>query len=487
MNKADIALIGLSTMGQNLALNIADKGYTLACYNRTTTKTDAFIRERATGKTIQGYHSLPELIAQLGQPRIVIAMVKAGHPVDELIEQLSPLLAAGDVLIDAGNSNYTDTIRRANLLEKRGLHFLGVGISGGEAGALHGPAIMCGGSPAAWEVAGPILMKIAAKTQDGTPCCDWLGRDGAGHFVKMAHNAIEYAEMQAIAETYQLLRDVAGLDNPQMSEIFAGWSNGSYLLEITAQILKYPDKNKLALAPENTSFCGKNAFLIDNILDVAKQKGTGRWAVDAALDLELPLNMVADAVFARFLSALQEERQTAAGRARQAKIKMLKDPNKLLTALGQAIFAVQIISFAQGFLLLRGGSEQFHWNFNYARVAQIWREGSIIRSPLLDTIQQAFSANSSLKNLLLAPLINKLLTGSVAGLRKVLIMAIRSGVSCPAFSGALAYYDGYRTAKLPTNLIQAQRDYFGAHTYERIDHPRGEQEHTSWAVEPQNH
>jgi 6-phosphogluconate dehydrogenase len=470
--KMDIGLIGLAVMGENLALNMANHGFGVAVYNRTVEKVDHFVQGRAQGKPIRGCHSLEELCAALKKPRRVMLMVRAGKPVDDFIEQLLPYLEPGDIIIDGGNSHFPDTIRRTRYLESKGLLFIGTGVSGGEEGALKGPSIMPGGSPAAWPHVKPIFQAIAAKTEDGSPCCDWVGSDGAGHFVKMVHNGIEYGDMQMIGETYHIMKAVLGLTNEEMHRIFAQWNEGklkSYLIEITADILNHRASD--------------GVYTLDLILDAAGQKGTGKWTVIAALDTGQPLTLISEAVFARCLSALKEERVTAS--------KVLAGPSpsregnreSFLRDLENALYAAKIVSYAQGFQLMRAAAKEYGWDLNYGSIALMWRGGCIIRSAFLGEIKKAFDKEPDLANLMLNDFFRDALSSAQDGWRRVVSSAVANGIPVPAISSALAYYDGYRAERLPANLLQAQRDYFGAHTYERVDRPRGEFFHTNWTGE----
>lgn len=466
---ADIGLIGLAVMGQNLVLNMNDHGYTVAVYNRTTDKVDAFLANEAKGTQVVGTHSIEELVAALKRPRRVMMMVKAGGPVDALIEQLIPHLEPGDIIIDGGNSNYPDSTRRTHYLESKGLLFIGTGISGGEEGARHGPSIMPGGSPAAWPHVKAIFQDVAAKVADGTPCCDWVGENGAGHFVKMVHNGIEYGDMQLITEAYQLLKDGLGMSNDEMSAVFAEWNEGkldSYLIEITRDILAYRDENGEAV--------------VDVIVDSAGQKGTGKWTAVNALELGIPLTLIGEAVFSRFLSALKEERVAAAQVLHGPAAQFTGDRAALVAAIRDALYAAKIVSYTQGYMLFRAAAAEYGWNLNYGGIALMWREGCIIRSAFLGKIKEAYEAEPGLTNLLLAPYFAQEVHGAQAGWRKVVETAVSLGIPVPAMSSALAFFDGYRHGRLPANLLQAQRDYFGAHTYERIDQPRGQFFHTNW-------
>jgi 6-phosphogluconate dehydrogenase len=467
--KADIGVVGLAVMGENLILNMESKGFTVACFNRTTSKVDNFINGRAQGKNIIGTHSVEELCENLERPRKVMLMVKAGAAVDKFIEQVIPYLEEGDIVIDGGNSHFPDTIRRCEFLESKGLIYIGTGVSGGEEGALKGPSIMPGGSPDAWPHVKDIFQKISAHTEEGEPCCDWVGEGGAGHFVKMVHNGIEYGDMQMICETYQMMRDGLGMSNAEMHEVFSKWNQGkldSYLIEITRDILGFTDDNG-----EQT---------VDKILDTAGQKGTGKWTAIAALDEGQPLTLIGEAVFARCLSALKDERVQAAKSLTGPDAKFDGDKAALIADMEHALYASKIVSYAQGYQLMRAAAETYGWNLNYGGIALMWRGGCIIRSVFLGKIKDAFDSNPELENLLLDPFFQDAVTSAQASWRRVVKTAVEMGIPMPATSSALAYYDGYRTERLPANLLQAQRDYFGAHTYERVDKPRGEFFHTNW-------
>ncbi|MDR1324859.1 MAG: decarboxylating NADP(+)-dependent phosphogluconate dehydrogenase [Treponema sp.] len=469
MNNADIGLIGLAVMGENLVLNMESKGFTVAVYNRTVAKVDAFTKGRGAGKHIVGCHDLTALAAALKRPRKVMIMVKAGQAVDDTIEQLLPVLEAGDIIIDGGNSNYQDTIRRTAYAESKGLLYIGTGVSGGEEGALTGPSLMPGGSAAAWPTVKPILQAIAAKVEGGVACCDWVGENGAGHFVKMVHNGIEYGDMELICESYDLLKNVLGLNSAEMGDVFDGWNKGnlnSYLVEITRDILRYKDADGSAL--------------VEHILDTAGQKGTGKWTGIAALDAGVPLTLIAEAVFSRCLSAAKEERVKAAKVFSQPTITKPADAQGFINDLEKALYAAKVVSYAQGYLLMREAAKEHQWNLNYGGIALMWRGGCIIRSVFLSKIKEAFDKNSDLKNLLLDPFFTGIIEDAQASWRRVVATAVANGIPVPAFSSALSYFDGYRSERLPANLLQAQRDYFGAHTYERTDKPRGEFFHTNW-------
>jgi 6-phosphogluconate dehydrogenase len=469
MARADIGLVGLAVMGENLILNMESKGFTVACFNRTISKVDDFINGRAKGKNIIGCKTIEDFVASLKTPRKIMLMVKAGQAVDDFIELLLPHLGNGDIIIDGGNSHFPDTIRRTQYVESKGKLYIGTGVSGGEEGALRGPSIMPGGSPAAWPHVKPIFQSICAKTEDGSPCCDWVGENGAGHFVKMVHNGIEYGDMQMICEVYSMMREVLGLTNSEMHQILAEWNEGelkSYLIEITRDILAYKDEQ------------GKE--VVDLILDAAGQKGTGKWTVVAALDSGQPLTLVGEAVFARCLSAIKEERVEASKILKGPKAKFKGDKKKFINDLRYALYAAKIVSYAQGYQLMRAAAKEYKWNLNNGGIALMWRGGCIIRSVFLGDIKKAFDKNPNLVNLLLDPFFKRAVTKALPCWRRVVSAATKLGVPMPAIGSALAYYDGYRHEQLPANLLQAQRDYFGAHTYERVDKPRGQFFHTNW-------
>ena len=469
MKKADIGLIGLAVMGENLVMNMESKGFTVAVYNRTTEKVDSFVHGRAAGKNIIGCHSLRELADSLEKPRKVMMMVKAGAAVDDLIEQVIPYLEAGDILIDGGNSHFPDTIRRTKYVESKGLLYIGTGVSGGEEGALKGPSMMPGGSPAAWPYVKPIFQAICAKVENGEACCDWVGENGAGHFVKMVHNGIEYGDMQLICEAYQLMRDGLGMSNEEMRDVFAAWNEtelDSYLIEITRDILGYKAAN--------------GESVVDHILDTAGQKGTGKWTAIAALDEGVPLTLIGEAVFARCLSAMKEERVAAAGAFPRTIPAFAGDKAAFIENIRKALYASKIISYAQGYTLMRSAAKTYGWNLNYGGIALMWRGGCIIRSVFLGKIKEAYDKDPGLENLLLDGYFRETIQGLVPAWREVVAYAVKTGIPVPAFSSALSYFDGYTTARLPANLLQAQRDYFGAHTYERTDAPRGQFFHTNW-------
>ena len=469
MKKSDIGLIGLAVMGENLVINMESKGFTVSVFNRTTSKVDDFIAGRAKGKNIVGTHSLEELVASLAKPRKIMMMIKAGSAVDAMIDQLLPLLDDGDIIIDGGNSHFPDTARRTEYVESKGKLYIGTGVSGGEEGALKGPSLMPGGSPAAWPHVKPILQAICAKVEDGSPCCDWVGENGAGHFVKMVHNGIEYGDMQLICESYQLMRDLLGMTADEMHEVFADWNRGeldSYLIEITRDILAYKDTD--------------GSPIVEKILDTAGQKGTGKWTAIAALDEGIPLTLIGEAVFARCLSAMKEERTAASKVLSGPKPAFVGDKKQFISDIKDALFASKIVSYAQGYTLMRSAAKTYGWNLNYGGIALMWRGGCIIRSVFLGNIKEAFDKNPELTNLLLDPYFKSIIEKAQAGWRRVCAAAVMNGIAVPAMTTALNYFDGYRTERLPQNLLQAQRDYFGAHTYERVDAPRGQFFHTNW-------
>ena len=469
MSKADIAVIGLAVMGENLILNMESKGFTVACYNRTVSKIDNFVNGRAKGKNIIGCKSIEELVSSLKRPRKVMLMVKAGAPVDAFIEQVIDVLDDGDIIIDGGNSHFPDTIRRVEYVESKGKLYIGTGVSGGEEGALKGPSIMPGGSPKAWEAVKPIFQKISAQTDSGESCCEWVGQGGAGHFVKMVHNGIEYGDMQMICETYQMMKQGLGMTNQQMHEVFAQWNEGkldSYLVEITRDILEFKDE--------------QGREVVDLILDTAGQKGTGKWTAIAALDLGQPLTLIGEAVFARCLSALKEERVKASHILTGPAGKFDGDKKAFLEDLKEALYASKIISYAQGYQLMAAAAKEYGWDLNYGGIALMWRGGCIIRSVFLGKIKDAFEKNQKLENLLLDPFFKDAVGDAQQSWRCVVTAAVKMGIPMPAISSALMFYDGYRSERLPANLLQGQRDYFGAHTYERVDKPRGEFFHTNW-------
>jgi 6-phosphogluconate dehydrogenase len=469
MDLCDVGLIGLAVMGQNLVLNMHDHGFKVAVYNRTTSKVDEFLNMSASGTGVRGAHSLEELVGMLKPPRRVWLMIKAGKAVDDTIEQLIPLLSPGDIVIDGGNSNFQDSIRRAAYLEAKGLLFIGMGVSGGEEGARHGPSLMPGGSAEAWPHVKDILQSIAAKVEDGTPCCDWVGEDGSGHFVKMVHNGIEYGDMQLIAESYHLMKSLLKLDYSELGQVYQDWNRGkldSFLIQITADIMAFA-------GPDGTP-------LVEVILDAAGQKGTGRWAAEAALEAGIPLTLIAEAVQARSLSDLKEERVAASTVLFGPTQTFTGDRMAFVEDVRQALYASKIVSYAQGYMLMRAAAREYGWNLNYGGIALMWRGGCIIRSVFLGDIKKAFQRDKGLVNLLVDPYFREEVEGAQAAWRRVVAAAVTHGIPTPAMSSALAFFDGYRLERLPANLIQAQRDYFGAHTYERVDRPRGQFFHTDW-------
>jgi 6-phosphogluconate dehydrogenase len=467
--QADIGLIGLAVMGQNLVLNMNDHGFTVAVFNRTVAKVDEFVGREAKGTKVIGAHSLAELAGLLKRPRRVMMMVKAGKPVDDLIEEILPHLEKGDIIIDGGNSLFEDTTRRVKYLEEKGLLFVGAGVSGGEDGARHGPSIMPGGSKDAWPHVKDIFQGIAAKVDDGTPCCDWVGENGAGHYVKMVHNGIEYGDMELISEAYQLMKDGLGMTAEEMAPVFAEWNKtelDSYLIEITASILAFKDADGQAL--------------VDKIVDTAGQKGTGKWTVINSSELGIPITLIAEAVYARCVSALKEERVAAAKQLKGPRPQIPGDRVALIEDIRKALYASKIISYSQGYMLMRAAAKEYGWNLNYGGVALMWRGGCIIRSRFLGKIKEAFDRKPNLTNLLLDKFFNREIKKCQRSWRKVIAIAARKGIPAPAFSTALNFYDSYRCQRLPANLLQAQRDYFGAHTYERLDKPAGQFFHTNW-------
>jgi 6-phosphogluconate dehydrogenase len=466
----DIGLIGLAVMGQNLVLNMNDHGYKVAVFNRTVSKVDEFIKDEAKGTEVVGAHSIEEMCGLLKLPRRVMIMVKAGDVVDQTIEQILPHLEKGDIIIDGGNSLFTDSNRRTKDLAEKGILFIGTGVSGGEEGARFGPSIMPGGNPAAWPHVKEIFQAISAKVEDGTPCCDWVGEDGAGHYVKMVHNGIEYGDIQLICEAYQLLKDGLGLSADEFAQVFKEWNKGeldSYLIEISATIFAKKDED--------------GTPIVDKILDTAGQKGTGKWTAISALDLGMPVTLIGESVFARCLSALKDDRVKASkvldGPAKKVSV---GERAEFIELVRRALYCSKMVSYAQGYMLLRAAEKEFGWKLNMGGIALMWRGGCIIRSVFLADIKAAFDKNPDLANLLLDDFFSGALNKYQGSWREALIKAIELGVPTPAFSTALAFYDGFRTARLPANLLQAQRDFFGAHTYERIDKPRGEFFHTNW-------
>lgn len=456
-------------MGQNLILNMNDHGFTVVAFNRTVSKVEDFLNKEAKGTNVVGAHSLAEMVGMLKKPRRVMLMVKAGQPVDEFIEQLLPRLEPGDILIDGGNSLFEDTIRRTRYVESKGLLYVGTGVSGGEDGARHGPSIMPGGSPGAWPHVKDIFQKIAAKVEDGTPCCDWVGENGAGHYVKMVHNGIEYGDMQLICEAYNLLKTGLGMSAEEIHQVFAEWQKGelnSYLVEITRDILAFKDKD--------------GQPLVDKILDTAGQKGTGKWTVMSSQELGIPITLIAEAVYARMISALKDERVAASKKLRGPNPAIKGERSKVIEDIRKALYASKIVSYAQGYMLMRAAAREHKWNLNYGGIALMWRGGCIIRSVFLGKIKEAFSKHPNLSNLMLDPFFRKALNGSHRSWRNAVSAAVKKGIPVPSFSTALAFYDSYRSERLPANLLQAQRDYFGAHTYERLDQPRGQFFHSNW-------
>jgi len=468
---ADIGLIGLAVMGENLVLNMESKGFTVAVFNRTTLKVDQFLQGRGKGKKFVGCHSMEDLVKNLKKPRKVMMMVRAGEPVDENIHLLLPLLEKGDIIIDGGNSHFPDTNRRVRELSAKGIHFVGTGVSGGEEGALHGPSMMPGGAKEAWPAVKDIFQSICARVEDGTPCCDWVGEEGAGHFVKMVHNGIEYGDMQLICEAYHLMKEVLGLSNEELHNVFDEWNKGdldSYLIEITRDIFARKDDDQ------------PNKYVVDLILDTAGQKGTGKWTVIAAADSGVPLTMVAEAMFARCLSSQKEERVAASKIFHGPKAEWKGDKKAFINALRESVFASKLISYAQGYLLMRAAAKEFKWSLNYGGIALMWRGGCIIRSKFLGKIKEAFDHNPDLQNLLFDPYFQAKVAQCQQSWREVVAASVIHGIPLPGIGAALAYFDGLRTERLPANLLQAQRDFFGAHTYERIDKPRNQFFHTNW-------
>jgi len=470
MNKADIGLVGLAVMGENLVLNMESKGFTVAVFNRTVSKVDTFVTGRAKGKNIIGCKSVEELVSNIERPRKIMAMVKAGPAVDSLIDQLLPHLDPGDIIIDGGNTHFPDSSRRSQLLSEKGILFVGCGVSGGEEGALKGPSMMPGGNKEAWGQIKPIFQSIAAKVEDGSPCCEWIGEDGAGHYVKMVHNGIEYGDMQMICEAYSIMSNYLGMSTQEMQQTFQEWNQGeldSYLIEITSEILKQTD-------PETGD------PTVDIILDTAGQKGTGKWTSVSALDLGVASPTIAEAVFARCLSAIKEERVAASKILQGPQVEFEGDKDEFLEELRQALFASKICSYAQGYQLLKEAAKEFNWNLNYGEIALMWRGGCIIRATFLGKIKEAFDKNPQLANLLLDEHFKEIIERCQTSWRKVIATAVTAGIPVPTFSSGLSYYDSYRAERLPANMLQAQRDFFGAHTYERVDKPRGKFFHTDW-------
>ena len=469
MAEMDIGLIGLAVMGENLVLNMESKGFGVAVFNRTVSKVEKFIAGRGAGKNFYGAMSIEDLCANLKRPRKVMLLVKAGQAVDDFIDKVIPYLEEGDIIIDGGNSHFPDTIRRTEYVESKGLRYIGTGVSGGEEGALLGPSMMPGGTPSAWDEVKAIFQTICAQTESGEACCDWVGEGGAGHFVKMVHNGIEYGDMQMICETYQLMKYGLGMSNEEMHAVFSEWNEGeldSYLIEITRDILGYKDEE------------GNDT--VDLILDTAGQKGTGKWTAIAALDEGMPLTLIGEAVFARCLSAIKEERVEAAKVLKGKVSEFDGDKKAFVDDLRKALYASKLVSYAQGYQLMRAAAKTYGWNLNYGGIALMWRGGCIIRSVFLGKIKEAFDKNPELSNLLLDPFFSGIVQDAQEAWRNVVVSAVKMGVPVPAISSALAFFDGYRSERLPANLLQAQRDYFGAHTYERVDKPRGEWFHTNW-------
>jgi 6-phosphogluconate dehydrogenase len=472
--QGDIGLIGLAVMGQNLVLNMNDHGYTVVVYNRTTSKVDDFLANEAKGTKVQGAHSIEELVAKLKRPRRIMMLVKAGQPVDDFIAQITPHLEPGDIIIDGGNSLFDDTNRRQRELEAKGLLFIGTGVSGGEEGARRGPSIMPGGSPAAWPHVKEIFQSISAKVEDGSPCCDWVGEEGAGHYVKMVHNGIEYGDMQLICEAYNILKNGLGMNEQELHDTFAEWNKGeldSYLIEITRDIFAKKDAD--------------GSPLVNKILDTAGQKGTGKWTVINSLDLGTPITLMAEAVYARCVSAMKDDRVRAARKLKGPKpaIPTARNAKKraaLVQEVRDALYASKIISYAQGYMLMQAAAKEYGWKLNWGGIALMWRGGCIIRSRFLGKIKEAFDKKPNLANLLFDDYFRGEIKKSQKGWRNIVAIAAKRGIPAPAFSTALAFFDSFRSAVLPANLLQAQRDFFGAHTYERVDKPRGEFFHTNW-------
>ena len=465
----DIGLIGLGVMGSSLALNIESNGFSVSVHNRTSPQIHNLVNNRSLNNKLYGFESLDEFVKSIKKPRKIMLMVVAGSVVDDYIQKLVPLLDQGDIIIDGGNSHYPDTSRRTDELEAKGFHFIGAGVSGGEEGALKGPSIMPGGSIAAWPEVKGIFQEISAKVGDNEPCCEWIGEGGSGHFVKMVHNGIEYGDMQLICEAYQLMKDVLGMSNDEMHQTFKEWNEGelnSYLIEITADILKFKEED--------------GSYLVDNILDTAGQKGTGKWTASVALDLGSPLTLIGEAVFSRYLSSIKEERIEASSQLSGPRVSFSGDKAQALKDIHDALYASKMVSYAQGYTLLSDAAKAFNWNLNYGAIAMMWRGGCIIRSAFLTKIKDAYDNNSDLKNLLLDPFFKDKINQSQEGWRRIIAVAISNGVPVPAMSSSLSYFDGYRSERLPANLLQAQRDYFGAHTYERLDGKKGEFFHTEW-------
>ena len=467
--QSDIGLIGLGVMGTSLALNMESHGFKVSVHNRTSKQIDDLVNNRSINGGLKGFEDLNDFVVSIKKPRKIMLMVVAGKVVDDYINKLTPLIDEGDIIIDAGNSHYPDSIRRTKELEAQGFKFIGLGVSGGEEGALKGPSMMPGGSFSAWPEVREIFQSMSAKVDDNVPCCDWIGEDGSGHFVKMVHNGIEYGDMQLICEAYQIMKDVLKMSNDEMHEVFKKWNEGelsSYLIEITANILKYKDKD--------------GTYLVDNILDTAGEKGTGKWTAAVALELGSSLTLIGEAVFARYLSSLKDQRIEASKQLNGPVVNFSGDKEQVLNDLHDALYASKIVSYAQGYTLLRNAAKQFNWNLNYGGIALIWRGGCIIRSVFLTKINDAYKNNPEINNLLLDPFFKNVINNSQKGWRQIITVAISNGISIPAMTSSLSYFDGYRSEKLPANLLQAQRDYFGAHTYERLDGNKGEFFHTDW-------
>ncbi len=469
MKKSDIGLIGLAVMGENLVLNMESKGFTVSVYNRTVLKVDTFINSKAKGKNIFGAHSLEEFVHSLESPRKIMLMIKAGEAVDKTIEEIIPFLSPGDIIIDGGNSHYEDTERRTLYVESKGLFYIGTGVSGGEEGALKGPSMMPGGSHEAWEKVKPIFTSICAKTDSGEPCCDWVGKGGAGHFVKMVHNGIEYGDMQLICEVYHFMKNLMNFSAEDIHRVFSEWKStelDSYLIDITTDIFTVKDED--------------GSPLVEKILDSAGQKGTGKWTSVTALDEGVPVTLISEAVFARYLSAMKSERVEASKELSGPYVEFKGETQEYIDRLRKALYCAKIISYAQGFSLMKAVSEKKNWGLDYGNIALMWRGGCIIRSVFLDKIKEAFNKRPDLTNLMLDPYFKNEILDGIESLRKVCAVSMLNGISVPSLAAALTYFDGYRSEKLPANLLQAQRDYFGAHTYERTDFPKGKSFHTNW-------
>ena len=467
--QSDIGLIGLGVMGTSLALNMESHGFKVSVHNRTSKQIDDLVNNRSINGGLKGFEDLNDFVVSIKKPRKIMLMVVAGKVVDDYINKLTPLIDEGDIIIDAGNSHYPDSIRRTKELEAQGFKFIGLGVSGGEEGALKGPSMMPGGSFSAWPEVRDIFQSISAKVDDNVPCCDWIGEDGSGHFVKMVHNGIEYGDMQLICEAYQIMKDVLKMSNDEMHEVFKKWNEGelsSYLIEITADILKYKEKD--------------GTYLVDNILDTAGEKGTGKWTAAVALELGSSLTLIGEAVFARYLSSLKDQRVVASKQLNGPVVNFSGDKEQVLNDLHDALYASKIVSYAQGYTLLTNAAKQFNWNLNYGGIALMWRGGCIIRSVFLTKINDAYKNNPEINNLLLDPFFKNVINNSQKGWRQIITVAITNGIPIPAMTSSLSYFDGYRSEKLPANLLQAQRDYFGAHTYERLDGNKGEFFHTDW-------